>query len=91
MQKLGLPLSTPWLKASIACYMLAIACWLPVVWLQIRMKRMADASLQADAPLPALYWSYARAWELLGYPAFTAMMIVYFLMVNKPAGAPTSE
>jgi uncharacterized membrane protein len=81
----GLPLSTPWVAWSIALYLFAGACWLPVVWLQIRMKRMADASLQAGAPLPALYWSYARAWELLGYPAFTAMMIVYFLMVNKPS------
>jgi uncharacterized membrane protein len=81
----GIPLSTPWVAWSIALYLFAGACWLPVVWLQIRMKRMADASLQARAPLPALYWSYARAWELLGYPAFTAMMVVYFLMVNKPA------
>src|SRR5690606_697066 len=28
----GLPLSTPWLAASLALYALAGACWLPVVW-----------------------------------------------------------
>ena len=81
----GWPLSTPWVAWSLGLYVFAGACWLPVVWLQIRMKRMADASLQARAPLPALYWTYARVWEWLGYPAFVAMLIVYFLMVNKPA------
>jgi len=81
----GLPLSTPWVAWSIGLYVFAGACWLPVVWLQIRMKRMADVSLQEGAPLPALYWTYARAWELLGYPAFAAMLAIYFLMVNKPS------
>jgi uncharacterized membrane protein len=81
----GWPLSTPWVAWSIGLYLFAGACWLPVVWLQIRMKRMADASLQAGTSLPALYWSYARTWELLGYPAFAAMLVVYFLMVNKPS------
>ena len=81
----GWPLSTPWVAWSLGLYVFAGACWLPVVWLQIRMKRMADASLQAGAPLPALYWTSARVGEWLGYPAFVAMLIVYFLMVNKPA------
>lgn len=80
----GWPLSTPWVAWSIALYVFAGACWLPVVWLQIRMKRLADASLQTSAPLPPQYWSYARVWEMLGYPAFAAMLAVYFLMVNKP-------
>jgi uncharacterized membrane protein len=81
----GWPLSTPWVAWSIALYLFAGACWLPVVWLQIRMKRLADAAVQSGAPLPAVYWSYARAWEWLGYPAFAAMLAVYFLMVNKPS------
>ena len=59
-------------------------CWLPVVWLQIRMGRMALAAHAAGAPLPAQYWRYARRWELLGYPAFIAMLAVYWLMVHKP-------
>ena len=35
--------------------------------------------------LPPLYWRYARWWEALGYPAFVAMAVVFYLMVNKPA------
>ncbi len=85
MHLAGWSLSTPWIAWSIALYLLAGACWLPVVWLQIRMRRIANAALASGTPLPALYWRYARWWEGLGYPAFIAMIIVFFLMVNKPA------
>ena len=81
----GFPLSTPWIAASLVLYAVAGLCWLPVVWLQIRMARMAAAANAANGTLPPRYWRYARAWEWLGYPAFCAMMAVYFLMVFKPA------
>jgi uncharacterized membrane protein len=64
---------------------MAGACWLPVVWLQIRMAAMARETMHTAAELPPLYWQYARWWELLGYPAFAAMVLVFYLMVNKPA------
>lgn len=80
----GWPASTPWVRWSIALYLLAGACWLPVLWLQIRMKRMADDALKCGTALPPRYWTYARWWEGLGYPAFISMVVVYFLMVNKP-------
>jgi uncharacterized membrane protein len=81
----GLPLSTPWLALSIALYVVAGACWLPVVWLQIRMAAMADDAQHTSQTLPPLYWRYARLWEALGYPAFAAMVVVFFLMVTKPS------
>ncbi len=77
--------NTPWILASIGLYLLAGACWLPVVWLQYRMAQMAMAAHGSNAvALPARYWRYAKLWELLGYPAFAAMVAVYFLMVYKP-------
>jgi uncharacterized membrane protein len=45
----------------------------------------AETAERGHATLPALYWRYARMWEYLGYPAFVALLIVYFLMVSKPA------
>lgn len=81
----GWPLDTPWVMWSLVLYLIAGACWLPVVWLQIRMKRMAGHALANGGVLPALYWRYARCWEGLGYPAFICMVAVYFLMVNKPS------
>ncbi|PAT44141.1 DUF2269 family protein [Vandammella animalimorsus] len=79
------PLSTPWLAASLALYALAGACWLPVLWLQLRMARMAQAAHASGSALPHEYARLARWWEALGYPAFIAMVLVYWLMVNKPA------
>ena len=83
----GVPLTTPWLAASMALFVLAGACWLPVVWLQVRMAAMAAAALQSGDALPSRYWRYARWWERLGYPAFVAMVAVFYLMVAKPAFA----
>ena len=61
-------------------------CWLPVVWLQYEMAKMAaQAHSGGAAALPARYWRFAAWWERLGYPAFLAMVAVYFLMVLKPA------
>jgi uncharacterized membrane protein len=81
----GWPLTTPWLLASIALYLLAGACWLPVLWLQLRMAEMAQRAASGHTELPAAYWRYARWWEALGYPAFAAMLVVFYLMVARPA------
>ncbi|WP_417283167.1 DUF2269 family protein [Comamonas sp.] len=81
----GWPLSTPWLALSLGLYALAGLCWLPVVWLQMRMASLAHGAQTGTNTLPALYLHYQRRWELLGYPAFVAMAATYFLMVNKPA------
>jgi uncharacterized membrane protein len=76
---------TPWLAASLALYAIAGLCWLPVVWIQIQMQRIAAQSVARECTaLPPAYWRYARIWEYLGYPAFVAMVAVYFLMVLKP-------
>ena len=74
-----------WVKWTFALYALAGACWLPVVWLQIKMYKMAQtAYANGDSKLPPVYKKYQKYWELLGYPAFVAMVVVYFLMVMKP-------
>lgn len=80
----GFPLGTPWLMAAFGLYLFAGACWLPVVWLQIQMAAMAKTSLQTGTALPAVYWRYAKYWECLGYPAFLAMLVVFYLMLAKP-------
>jgi uncharacterized membrane protein len=81
----GWPLSTRWLAWSIGLYFLAGACWLPVVWLQLRMRDMADQAVAAGTPLPPRYWRFLRCWVLLGIPAFVALVVVFYLMVAKPS------
>ena len=81
----GWPLSTPWLLLALLLYAFAGACWLPVVWLQLRMARMAHEAARDGTPLPAAFDRYRRWWEGLGYPAFVAMLAIFYLMVAKPA------
>lgn len=74
-----------WIVWSLILYAIAGACWLPVVWLQLRMRDLAVEAARAEASLPALYWRCADTWFWLGVPAFIAMVATFFLMVLKPA------
>jgi integral membrane protein len=78
-------LEQTWVWMTLGLYILAGICWLPVVWLQIRMAKIAEQAHKENADtIPEPYWRYARRWELLGYPAFCATIVIYFLMVMKP-------
>jgi uncharacterized membrane protein len=48
----GWPWSTPWLATALALFALAGACWLPVVWLQIQMARMAAEAARTTPLYP---------------------------------------
>jgi len=78
------PLSSAWIMWSIALYFIAGACWIPVVWMQIKMRNMAQAAVANNSELPPLYWRYLRFWTALGVPAFFALTAVFYLMVAKP-------
>ena len=79
-----LPLTTPWIAISLILFAIAGACWLPVVWLQIRMRDMSNSAIKNQSELPKLYWKYVGYWFWLGVPAFIAMVLVVLLMVLKP-------
>jgi uncharacterized membrane protein len=81
----GYALNERWLLLSAGLYVLTGACWLPVVWLQFRMKTLAEAACEQNAPLPAAYRRAMRLWFALGWPAFGAVIAIFFLMVFRPA------
>jgi uncharacterized membrane protein len=85
MHLAGFPLAARWLHWSIALYVVAMACWLPVVWLQMRLRDVAAQALREGGPLPPLYWRYFRWWFALGVPALGAFLAIFWLMVAKPA------
>lgn len=81
----GFDWTEPWLLATYGLYALAGACWLPVVWLQLRMRNMIREAISTGNELPSEYQNLFRMWFLLGWPAFIGLVIVFFLMVVKPA------
>lgn len=66
-------------------YAIAGLCWPPVVWPQLKLRDMARQAAASHGELPALYWRYAKIREVLGCPAFVAMLVIYWPMVAKPA------
>ena len=80
----GYSLLDDWIALSLALYVFTGACWLPVVWLQMRMRDLAADAVQAGRPLPPRYHACFRAWFALGWPAFTAVIAIFWLMLTKP-------
>ena len=80
---LDLPYSTPWVAWSIGLYALAIACWLPVVVLQVRMRNVMLAAQRAHAPVPAAYDRMFHWWTGLGFAAFFVFLLIFWLMVAR--------
>jgi uncharacterized membrane protein len=84
-RSIGYPLLQGWLAWSIVLFGFAGLCWIAVVWLQIRMRDLARAAERAGVPIEADYRRYARLWFWLGVPAFTAVVLLFWIMVAKPA------
>jgi uncharacterized membrane protein len=84
ISKAGFDPREPWLIASYVLYVVAGLCWLPVVWLQIRMKRMLETKLAGGGFDDATFERLRKIWFLLGWPAFLGLIIVFWLMVAKP-------
>jgi uncharacterized membrane protein len=81
---MGIPLLSPWLVSSLALYLFVGACWLPVVWIQIRLRDLAAGARDAGEPLPAQYHRLFQIWFILGWPAFAGVIAIFVLMIAKP-------
>lgn len=82
---IGQDITSFWVIVSFGLYFLAGICWLPVVVLQIRMKKITDELID-DMTMPENYWHMLRIWFWLGIPAFSAMIMIVGFMVFKPMG-----
>lgn len=80
----GMPVTGKWIVWSSALYAVALACWFPVVWLQMKMRDLALDAVRNRIGLPLTYWRYFRIWIVLGIPAFLAFAAIFYLMVAKP-------
>lgn len=81
----GWPLDEGWIVLSIALYVLTGLFWLPVVWIQIRLRNLARDAVRTQAPLPARYFQLYRIWLACGFPAFFAVLAIFWLMLTRPS------
>jgi uncharacterized membrane protein len=85
LRETGAPVAQGWVLASLALYGLAGAFWLPVVWMQARMRDLANEAATGGRPLPARYHGLYRLWFLFGFPGFGCVIVILWLMLAKPS------
>ena len=85
-REVGWPILQGWVAWALALYVFVGLFWLPVVWMQIRMRNLAIAARDARAPLPEQYHRLYRWWFAFGFPAFAAVLAILWLMLTKPSG-----
>lgn len=81
----GVDLTESWLVAAYLLYALALACWIPVVILQIKAQRLAEDASRRGTALVADYHRAMHLWFILGWPAFLGLLCVFWLMIARPA------
>lgn len=82
---MGWSLWEGWLALSIFLYLVTGAFWLPVVWMQMRMRDLAAEAAASDQPLPPAYHKLFWWWFAFGFPAFGAVLAIFWLMIAKPS------
>ena len=82
--QVGHSLRDGWIVLSTLLYLVTGAFWLPVVWMQMRMRDLAAAAARQGAPLPAEYHRLFRLWFAFGFPAFAAVLAIFWLMIARP-------
>lgn len=80
----GYSLSESWILVSIALCVITGVFWLPVVWMQMRMRDLADTAKARGSPLPRSYYRLFHTWFAFGFPAFASVLAIYWLMVTRP-------
>lgn len=80
----GYPLTESWIVASVALYLFTGAFWLPVVWMQMRLRDLAQEAVEKNAPLPRAYHRLFWLWFSFGFPAFAAVLAIFWLMIARP-------
>lgn len=81
---IGWPLDSFWIVASLGLYVFIGLFWLPVVWMQLRMRDLARTAALQGGPLPEAYHRLYRWWFAFGFPAFAAMLGIIWLMLARP-------
>jgi uncharacterized membrane protein len=80
----GYSLREGWIIWSIVLYVFIGAFWLPVVWMQMRLRDLALEAVATNTALPDEYHRIFWHWCAFGVPAFVAIAIIFWLMISRP-------
>ncbi|MEN3149329.1 DUF2269 domain-containing protein [Neorhizobium sp. IRAMC:178] len=83
-RSVGWSLTDGWVALSLILYVVTGLFWLPVVWLQIKLRDIARIACEDSAPLPPEWYRLYRIWFACGFPAFFAVIAIFWLMLTKP-------
>jgi len=81
----GYDLSERWILASLGLYLIIGLFWLPVVFIQMRIGALARKALMSGQVLPQAYYRLFWIWFAFGWPAFGAVLAIFWLMIARPA------
>jgi uncharacterized membrane protein len=84
-ERAGFPVFSGWIALSLILYVIIGCFWLPVVWMQAKMRDLAGAAVATSTPLPEAYHRLFRLWLAFGIPAFISILVIFWLMIAKPA------
>jgi uncharacterized membrane protein len=91
MNALGYSFVSAWFSSVIALFVFIGVCWLPVLTIQYRLRNLSELSLDSDLnadlnsdKLSIEFKKLMRMWIVLGVLAFSAILIIFWLMVFKP-------
>lgn len=76
------PINSVWFALVMGLYVFIGFCWIPVVFIQYKLRNIANGLAQNEE-LPPVFHQLMRWWVGLGFLAFSAILVIFWLMVTK--------
>ena len=83
MHTLGYSFQSAWFMTVAGLYVFVGACWIPVVFIQLQLKGIAESQLEDDH-VNEEFMRLMKIWTSLGVLAFSSVLVLFCLMVFKP-------
>ncbi len=78
------PLGEFWIVVSLGLFVIAVACWLAAVRVELRVCRLSRQSALNAVALPDHYRHTFRAWSALAVAGLLATTAIFALMIWQP-------
>jgi uncharacterized membrane protein len=78
------PLSEFWIVVSLGLFVVAVACWIGALRVEIRVRRLSRQSALDAVALPHDYRRMFHAWSALAAAGMLATTAIFALMIWQP-------